>query len=74
MRLIIASFILAFVVAAATSCDDNDSVASSGYGIRIETAEVMAIASDNALSGVCYDTRKYGLRSVPTIHDTCLFG
>lgn len=51
MRLIIASFILSFVVAAATSCDDNDSVASSGYGIRVETAEVTAIASDNALSG-----------------------
>lgn len=51
MRLIIASFILPFIVAAATSCDDNDSVASSGYGIRVETAEVTAIASDNALSG-----------------------
>lgn len=53
MKSTILSSILSLLVSAtATGCADNDSTAVfPDAGIRVETAEVTAIASDNALSG-----------------------
>ena len=53
MKSTILSSILSLLVSAtAASCADNDSTAVfPDAGIRVETAEVTAIASDNALSG-----------------------
>ena len=48
--LIIFSVLSLFIGTSATGCTDSDGTEPSG-GTRIETAEVTAITSDNALSG-----------------------
>lgn len=51
MKPIIISLILSlFIGASATGCTDSDG-AEPNSSIRVETAEVTAITSDNALSG-----------------------
>lgn len=40
-----------FTITTATGCDKHSESTSPGYAIRVETAEVTAIASDNAISG-----------------------
>ena len=40
-----------FTITTATGCDKHSESTLSDYAIRVETAEVTAIASDNAISG-----------------------
>ena len=49
-QLIISSVLSLFIGTSATGCTDNNGTEPND-GIRIETAEVTAITSNNALSG-----------------------